>query len=98
MRTARTFAIDLLQRELVPEERLDAMMNKAINRLIHCKGAKQMIAQLSKDGRSVRLPATQNRECAKSGKATGKVHRLKAASLAIARPEFGDPTMLPAAA
>jgi hypothetical protein len=97
MRSARTFTVDLLERELVPEERLDAMMDRAVKRLLQSKVAKTMIAQSWQDGRSVQLqlPATQIRECAKT---TGSVRRLKAASLSIARPEFGDPTMLSAAA
>ena len=97
-RTAQTFTLDLLERELVPEERLDAMMNGAIKRLMQIKTAKQVFAEMWKDEPSVRLRATRNRDCAKSGKAIGKVHRLKAASLSVTRPEIGNPTMLPAAA
>jgi hypothetical protein len=96
-RTAQTFTLELLERELVPEERLDAMMNGAIKRLMQIKTAKQVFAEMWKDEPSVRLPAPRNRECAQLGKAIGKVHHLKTASLSI-RPEIGIPTFLPTAA
>jgi hypothetical protein len=97
MRTMQTFTVAVLEQELAFEERLDAIMDRAIKRLVQSKVAKSIIAKLPEDGRSVQLPATHNRECANSGKAIGKVHRLKAASLSTARPEIGNPTMLPAA-
>lgn len=46
MRSAASFTDDLFNRELVLDERLDAMIDRAVKRLVQTKAMKQALGQL----------------------------------------------------
>jgi hypothetical protein len=87
MNAAATFSGDLFERAIKLDERLNAMIDRAIKRLVQIKAMKQMLAHPLKEakGEAIELPARKN--------SVGVHYQLNARNLELPRVYTGSPTI-----
>jgi hypothetical protein len=85
--SAETFSGDLFERAIAIDERLNAMIDRSIKRLVQIKAMKQMLAHPLKEakGEAIELPARKN--------SVGVHYQLNARNLELPRVYIGSPTI-----